>query len=251
MEIHHSHNHGIKKNWKEYIAEFFMLFLAITLGFFAENIREKVIEKHREVSYLKNVHEDLLHDFRRIDTVIYQNTFRLRVLDSMFLAIQNGDMNNEDVYYYIRNLALRTTFDGSHIGFDQIKSAGGFRMIKNNTITTGIQEYETVLNGLDKLEELRERTLEQARFKMTTVFDPIINYQIMKQQQDGIMHFKRPNNADAVLSTKKEDLDELFNLIAIGLNTNNYINTRLTNLKKVGMKLDKAIIDEYGAEIEH
>ena len=40
MEVHHSHkNHG-KKNWKEHITEFFMLFLAVSLGFLAENYRE-------------------------------------------------------------------------------------------------------------------------------------------------------------------------------------------------------------------
>ncbi|MEY3920804.1 MAG: hypothetical protein RL634_565, partial [Bacteroidota bacterium] len=34
-----------KKNWSEYIIEFVMLFTAVTLGFFAENIREHLAEK--------------------------------------------------------------------------------------------------------------------------------------------------------------------------------------------------------------
>lgn len=56
MEVHHSHHHGQKKKIKEYFLEFLMLFIAVTLGFFAENLREKQIEQHREISYLKNVH---------------------------------------------------------------------------------------------------------------------------------------------------------------------------------------------------
>ena len=51
MEVHH-HSHHLKK-WKEYISEFLMLFAAVTLGFFAENLREHQIEKHREIQFLK------------------------------------------------------------------------------------------------------------------------------------------------------------------------------------------------------
>jgi hypothetical protein len=64
MEVHHSHHHGQKKKIKEYFLEFLMLFIAVTLGFFAENLREKQIEQHREISYLKNVHEDLQLDLK-------------------------------------------------------------------------------------------------------------------------------------------------------------------------------------------
>jgi len=35
MEVHH-HTHHPKK-WKEYVSEFFMFFLAVSMGFIAEN----------------------------------------------------------------------------------------------------------------------------------------------------------------------------------------------------------------------
>jgi cell division protein FtsB len=38
MEVHH-HPHVEKKNFKEYFLEFLMIFLAVTMGFFAESIR--------------------------------------------------------------------------------------------------------------------------------------------------------------------------------------------------------------------
>lgn len=40
MEVHH-HPHVEKKNFKEYFLEFLMIFLAVTLGFFAESLREQ------------------------------------------------------------------------------------------------------------------------------------------------------------------------------------------------------------------
>ena len=40
MEVHHHPNlHHTGKHWKEYFLEFLMIFLAVTLWFFAENIR--------------------------------------------------------------------------------------------------------------------------------------------------------------------------------------------------------------------
>jgi len=244
MEVHH-HSHHPKK-WKEYITEFLMLFLAVSLGFMAENIREHQIEKQREIAYLKNVHEDLKLDLINIDNVFNSNTIRLQAMDTLFKIINNNTITNEDVYYYIRNLALRATFESSHVGLDQIKSAGGLRMVKNPEIISGIQEYERALDALDKLENVRERTLEQARFKMAVVFEPSISYEMLVGQGQGIMRFNRPNKADAILQNNKQAVKELLNLVAFGLNSNKYLNTNLEKLKKIGQKLDSAIVKEYG-----
>ena len=244
MEVHH-HSHHPKK-WKEYITEFLMLFLAVSLGFMAENIREHQIEKQREIAYLQNVHEDLKLDLINIDDVISSNTIRLQAMDTLFQLINNNTITNEDVYYYIRNLALRATFESSHVGLDQIKSAGGFRMVKNPEIISGIQEYERALDALNKLENVRERTLEQARFKMAVVFEPTISYEMLVNQGQGDMRFNRPQKADAILQKNKQAVKELLNLVSFGLNSNRYLNSILSNQKKIGLKLDSAIVKEYG-----
>jgi hypothetical protein len=248
MEVHH-HSHHPKK-WKEYITEFLMLFLAVSLGFFAENLREHQVEKHREISYLKNVHEDLQLDLKNIDNVISQNKVRLQAMDTLFQSINNNTITNEDVYYYIRNLALRATFESSHVGLDQIKSAGGLRMIKNPEIISGIQEYERALDALEKLENVRERTLEQARFKMAAVFEPTVSYEMLIHQGQGIMRFNRPQKADAILEKNKPAVRELLNLVTFGLNSNRYLNNNLEKEKSNGQKLDSAILKEYGKDFE-
>lgn len=248
MEVHH-HSHHPKK-WKEYITEFLMLFLAVSLGFFAENLREHQVEKHREISYLKNVHEDLQLDIKNIDNVMSQNKVRLQAMDTLFQSINNNTITNEDVYYYIRNLALRATFESSHVGLDQIKSAGGLRMIKNPEIISGIQEYERALDALEKLENVRERTLEQARFKMAAVFEPTVSYEMLIHQGQGIMRFNRPQKADAILEKNKPAVRELLNLVTFGLNSNRYLNNNLEKEKSNGLKLDSAILKEYGKDFD-
>ena len=57
MEVHH-HPHVEKKNLKEYFLEFLMIFPAVTMGFFAENIREHFVNKKKERQYIKSFVED-------------------------------------------------------------------------------------------------------------------------------------------------------------------------------------------------
>ena len=52
MEVHH-HPHVEKKSFKEYFLEFLMIFLAVTMGFFAETIRESITEHDRAEDELK------------------------------------------------------------------------------------------------------------------------------------------------------------------------------------------------------
>ena len=60
MEVHH-HSHHPKK-WKEYITEFFMLFLAVFAGFLAESYLEYRTERHKEHDYLASMVKDLQLD---------------------------------------------------------------------------------------------------------------------------------------------------------------------------------------------
>ena len=244
MEVHH-HSHHPKK-WKEYITEFLMLFLAVSLGFMAENIREQQIEKHREIAYLENVHEDLKLDLINLDILFNSNKIGLQAMDTLFQKINNNTITNEDFYYYIRNIVLRNTFESSHIGLDQIKSAGGLRMIKNSKIISGIQDYERVLDVIVKLENTRERTIEQARFKMAVVFEPNITYEMQVNQAEGRMAFNRPKKADEIMQKNKQAVKELLNLVSFSINANRYFNNNIEKQKKIGQKLDSAIVKEYG-----
>jgi hypothetical protein len=48
-----------KKAFKDYITEFVMLFAAVTLGFFAENLREGYAERKLEHQLMKSMVADL------------------------------------------------------------------------------------------------------------------------------------------------------------------------------------------------
>jgi len=66
MEVHH-HPNVEKKNFKEYFLEFLMIFLAVTMGFFAENIREYHSERRQEREYVQS----MINDLKRIPPLLH------------------------------------------------------------------------------------------------------------------------------------------------------------------------------------
>jgi hypothetical protein len=75
MEVHHhpqlEHN---PKPWKEYLLEGLMIFLAVTLGFFAENFREHISDSHRENEFAKELYAEL-----KDDSAIAANRLLIRI----------------------------------------------------------------------------------------------------------------------------------------------------------------------------
>ena len=91
MEVHkHPHHVTHKKKWGEYLLEFFMLFLAVFLGFVAENIREDSVEKHREKQFMVSLVKDLELDTSEISKSDNFRLQKIRALDSAIniLALQ-------------------------------------------------------------------------------------------------------------------------------------------------------------------
>src|SRR5882672_7441827 len=63
MEVHHHPDlHHRPKKWKEYFLEFLMIFLAVTLGFFAENIREHISDKEKTKVFAASLYQDFKTD---------------------------------------------------------------------------------------------------------------------------------------------------------------------------------------------
>ena len=74
MEVHkHPHHVTHKKKWGEYLLEFFMLFLAVFLGFLAENYRESLVNKEKEKHYMENLVGDLRADTAALNRTMDYN----------------------------------------------------------------------------------------------------------------------------------------------------------------------------------
>ena len=151
MEVHKHPHHVIhKKKWAEYVLEFLMLFLAVFLGFVAENIRETSVERHREKEYMRLMVEDLKKDTANINTMVNGNRILIMGLDSL-LDLLSGPQQDKSIQRRTFIYSLKYTYwympiQFSELTLTQLKSSGGFRLIKDKKITSTILQYD---QGLD------------------------------------------------------------------------------------------------------
>ena len=97
MEVHHhSHSHG-KKNWKSYIWEFLMLFLAVFCGFLAEYQLEQTIEKHRGKEVVISLVEDVKKDTALLNKQLTTLEIKKNILDSLVILLSSPDIKGPPV----------------------------------------------------------------------------------------------------------------------------------------------------------
>src|ERR1700694_595421 len=146
MEVHkHPHHVTHKKKWFEYFVEFLMLFLAVFLGFVAENIREEAVDKHREKQYMQSFVYDLKNDTANLNEGFPRKDGRLKAIDSVFLYFQtnpNTDIIPGSVLRFMRRTEWDRHYRRNSTTIDQLKNAGGLRLIQKNHIADSIAAYD-------------------------------------------------------------------------------------------------------------
>ena len=144
MEVHH-HSHHPKK-WKEYISEFLMLFFAVFLGFMSEYYLEYRAERHKEHDYLVSMVEDLKADTTEIATKNIAMNELMSSGNKLTELAYKKTWTEEDIdTIYLKSINLVTrlvTLNFTSGTIDQLKNAGGFRLIRNEEIVKRITDYE-------------------------------------------------------------------------------------------------------------
>jgi len=146
MDVHHHPDlHHKKKNFKEYFLEFLMIFLAVTLGFFAENIREHSDENSRARGLIASLLVDLQKDTATINWLSeFRSTQRKLRLDSFyqFLNVSPGKVDRKRYYQFLREMQEFYTFSQSNGTINQLKNAGYLRYFSDEELLKRISEYE-------------------------------------------------------------------------------------------------------------
>jgi hypothetical protein len=145
MEVHkHPHHVTHKKKWSEYLLEFMMIFLAVFMGFIAENIRETYVEQHRATEYAQSLFNDL-----KQDTIILHRTQGIKKwqnekLDSLIILLNLPDIQKHarELYYYscFANLP-NLPFEPTDITIQQLRNSGSLRYFSNIQLRNAIAHY--------------------------------------------------------------------------------------------------------------
>ena len=247
MEVHHHASHHGPKKWKEHITEFLMLFLAVSLGFLAENIREERVVAHQTESVMSQLYHELQKDtasLHRIDVVHSKQDTATIVLENYIL---NTDLEANKVNFcYLHNYLCNREgiFETSCIAIDQLKFAGVLKNVNDNKLRDCIEKYNI------KLLEIKGRTEREEEF-MNKYMDDIriapfdYYYRTVKASSDSFNNVKGTSMNSAFITYRNIQwqlvLNKTFvptNLVLKNFDKHTYLN-RMLQLNGIRMSTNK------------
>lgn len=231
MEVHkHPHHVTHKKKWGEYFLEFLMLFLAVFLGFVAENFREHQVEKQRGRQYIESFYEDLKTDTARLAYLIGFETKKIASLNAL-QGCYDSLLKNESpasLLDVIKNSLSNNPFllDGQTLR--QLTNAGGFRLLKKSDADS-IINYEKDGNNL---EEYQSSLYQQSQDNLRNTFNEVVNFipysklysDVTNNPIPDVNDFKTPllSTSDRVLLNKY--FNQLFQYLRVIVQHRNRLN---------------------------
>lgn len=205
MEVHHHPDLNPKpKSLKEYLLEGLMIFIAVSMGFFAEKIRENISDREKEKDLMQSLIIDLKEDSATIEYQIKTAQQRHVYSDSLIKIVHDGNalINSACFYYYGRITARWSSFSNNSRSVDQMKNAGLFRVIKNDNVVKQLMAYYEYIPQIKNLEDRQVVVDNEYRKIAVQVFDPYI-FNLMLNAADSI---DRPKGYTLLLTTDKKTL---------------------------------------------
>jgi len=251
MEVHHHPDlHHKSKPWKEYFLEFLMIFLAVTMGFFAESIREYSGDRSKEKEFMISMVQDLKADTAEVGKTVKNYTRISAMIDTMLITLKSGKPNPAIIDRLVSNrFWAYTGFSYNNNTIQQLKSSGNFRLVLKKNVADSILRYDNLETAfpLNQYTDLKNTlmTYKYAEAK-------IIHYQDLQPASD---YGERFNKDDFSINTNyitsdKELLSTYYNDLFIH---GALCHTFLINLRTAGARAANLITfikKEYKLEDE-
>jgi hypothetical protein len=169
-----------KKTLKSYLQEGLMIFVAVVMGFLAENYREGYMNREKEKQYIGSYIKNLQDDATNLDTAIQHNKLKLRYLDSILLMSKTGIASNisrQNFYNYcIHTVSYYAEFDNNDATFLQLAYSGGLRLVIRDRAADRIAEYASKVKEVTSAMGLYEKATEAATTQAQEVLDYTVVY---------------------------------------------------------------------------
>jgi hypothetical protein len=235
MEVHkHPHHVTHKKKWNEYLLEFLMLFLAVFLGFIAENIREDQAEKKRGEEYVKSFVEDLKKDtaqFRMLISEYTEADSATNQITSCYDTVNHHANSTVCLSTIISYLTGFTDYIYTDRTIQQLKNAGGLRLIQDKTVADSVISYDALVRGELIHQDVLENYQSSSIKAIQNEIDFASFHQLLKSQPNRVA-------SPQLLKTDRLNVDELFNTLwTFKIN----LESQLAHVQRLKQKAEKLI----------
>ena len=203
-----------RKAIKDYIIEFIMLFAAVTLGFFAENLREGYAERRLEIQLMKSMVSDLERNEELLLSQQVSLNARKIACDSIAYFFNQPDIKQHgaELYMYGRRLGYYAgEYPLSSRSLDQLKNSGLFSIISKDVVADSLSNYDNLktqyeqrikwyFEDVKKVQDENKNIFDTRVFEKASVYTNTYTFQILK-----------PEGNPALLTYDIVDLQKYYN----------------------------------------
>jgi hypothetical protein len=170
-----------------YFFEFFMMFLAVFLGFLADNIRERLVEKKQERVYMQNMLEDLKADIVLYTNYTINNKTVFELIETLVQLLKSPERKQHITkLIYTARMVLpqfKQLFFTERT-YEQMKSSGNLRLISSQEVANGISFYYYSVSELKKYNESIMVWATDYGNEMGKIFDGELLLNIIKEKKE-------------------------------------------------------------------
>ncbi len=159
-----------------FLWEFFMLFLAVTMGFFVENLREQNIRNHREKEFVNSFKNDIRNDLTELEALINRRLQREDQIDSIINIFKNKEFQkySNDLYFYSRYLPRPPVFWANNETLKQLENSGNLLLIRNQKVVDTLLGYNDNYIFIDNIRVREEYLVKRLFDQINIIFDPLV-----------------------------------------------------------------------------
>ncbi len=226
-----------------------MMFLAITLGFFADNLRESRVERGQERVLIEQVLEDLVEDRLAADSNLALRDWRAAKLDSLLLMHRQQTVTTRtaDFYYFAQIVRNRYLFVPHTGAFAQL-DGGGLKLVTNLKVLRAIQRYRSQLDEVEQMQQLEEDQTQRYRNgPLLRLLDPTVVRDITHQEAEALdRRVDRPSGRVALHAQDAATLNEFFMLAQNTFSFNRTCTRLVKGIRRAATETAQLIAQEYG-----
>ncbi len=247
MEIHH-YPHVGRKTFMQYFLEFILIFLAVMLGFFGENLREKIADHSKEKEYIISMIEDARIDTANIRQAIELNNNRIRQLDSlswMCNSYNTGKNSDAEIYRHFKPGLIHPAFVApTERTMQQLKNAGGMRLIRSKTSVDIIVLYDDAAKKLVDQQAYYELYQNKSIDIGSHLFD-FQRYLGFGASDSNLRTFTDLDTSVRLLNYSRENLVQFANIVEVYAGIVHFYNVRLQEMHEHAVRLIQTLQQEY------
>ncbi len=238
----------VKKNIKDYILEGLMIFVAVSMGFIAENMRENIADKEKEIQYAESLCIDLKTDETKLPELINWLSKQITESDSLFVLLNKTPNQDETkrIYSMLRDLirGLGIELFITKRTFTQLNGTGDFRLIRPKNVSDGISDYYRSVEATSYL----QKVAHENKFAAFQLFSQTLNatdYNAAIDSEDNVI---LPQKNVTIDLTNKEAVNNLLLHVAEIKGISIGIKSEIEEIKVMSTHLRETVQRQYGLQ---